>query len=145
LRTVPKQASARHNWQLIAGVIALGQKQQLSLADVMVLEPELLLLDEPTAFLSTGHCRDLRACLDRIHAGGTTIVVATHDLDFLHGWADWLLGMDRGQLVMQGPPLEVFSRRERLEAMNLGIPASLEVLQRERARAQQLAWRSRGL
>lgn len=125
LRTVPKQASARHNWQLIAGVIALGQKQQLSLADVMVLEPELLLLDEPTAFLSPGHCRDLRACLDRIHAGGTTIVVATHDLDFLHGWADWLLVMDRGQLVMQGPPLEV--------------------LQRERARVQQLAWGSRGL
>ena len=106
-------------------MIALGQKQQLSLADVMVLEPELLLLDEPTAFLSPGHCRDLRACLDRIHAGGTTIVVATHDLDFLHGWADWLLVMDRGQLVMQGPPLEV--------------------LQRERALVQQLAWRSRGL
>jgi cobalt/nickel transport system ATP-binding protein len=109
-------------------MLSLGQKKQLSLADVMVLEPELLLLDEPTAFLSPGHCRDLRARLERIHAAGTTIVVATHDLDFLHGWADWLLVMDRGQLVMQGPPLEVFSQRERLEALNLGIPASLERL-----------------
>jgi cobalt/nickel transport system ATP-binding protein len=119
-------------------MLSLGQKKQLSLADVMVLEPELLLLDEPTAFLSPGHCRDLRARLDRIHAGGTTIVVATHDLNFLHGWADWLLVMDRGQLVMQGPPLEVFRQRERLEALNLGIPPTLELQQCERARAQQL-------
>lgn len=121
-------------------MLSLGQKKQLSLADVMVLEPELLLLDEPTAFLSPGHCRDLRTRLDRIHAAGTTIVVASHDLEFLHGWADWLLVMDGGQLVMQGPPLEVFSQRERLEAMNLGIPPTLELLQRERARVQQLAF-----
>lgn len=121
-------------------MLSLGQKKQLSLADVIVLEPELLLLDEPTAFLSPGHRRDLRARLDRIHADGTTIVVASHDLDFLHPWADWLLVMDRGQLVMQGPPLEVFSQRQRLEALNLGIPASLELLQRERDHAQQLAF-----
>jgi cobalt/nickel transport system ATP-binding protein len=118
-------------------MLSLGHKKQLSLADVMVLEPELLLLDEPTAFLSPGHCRELRARLDRIHAGGTTIVVATHDLEFLHGWADWLLVMDQGQLVMQGPPLEVFSQQERLEALNLGIPPTLELLQRERGHVQQ--------
>jgi cobalt/nickel transport system ATP-binding protein len=110
-------------------MLSLGQKKLLSLADVMVLEPELLLLDEPTAFLSPGHCRDLRARLDRIHAAGTTIVVATHDLDFLHGWADWLLVMDRGQLVLEGPPPEVFSQGELLEALNLGLPPTLALLQ----------------
>ncbi len=111
-------------------MLSLGQKKQLSLADVMVLEPELLLLDEPTAYLSPGHCRDLRARLDHIHAGGTTIVVATHDLEFLQGWADWLLVMDRGQLVLEGPPSEVFRQRRRLEELNLGIPPTLELLQR---------------
>jgi cobalt/nickel transport system ATP-binding protein len=113
-------------------MLSLGQKKQLSLADVMVLEPELLLLDEPTAFLSPGHCRDLRARLNQIHAAGTTIMVATHDLEFLHGWADWLLVLDRGQLVLEGPPAAVFSQRQRLEALNLGIPPSLELLARWR-------------
>lgn len=113
-------------------MLSLGQKKQLSLADVMVLEPELLLLDEPTAFLSPGHCRDLRARLDHIHAAGTTIVVASHDLEFLHGWADWLLVMDSGTLVLEGPPAEVFGQRQRLEALNLGIPPTLALLQRWR-------------
>jgi cobalt/nickel transport system ATP-binding protein len=111
-------------------MLSLGQKKQLSLADVMVLEPELLLLDEPTAYLSPGHCRDLRARLDAIHAAGTTIMVATHDLEFLQGWADWLLVMDQGQLVLEGPPLEVFRQRQRLEELNLGIPPTLALLQR---------------
>jgi cobalt/nickel transport system ATP-binding protein len=124
-------------------MLSLGQKKQLSLADVMVLEPELLLLDEPTAFLSPGHCRDLRARLDRIHGGGTTIVVASHDLEFLNSWADWLLVMDRGRLVLQGTPPEVFRQRECLEAMNLGIPPTLELLQRDRDAAQQLAGKAK--
>ncbi|MCP9825570.1 energy-coupling factor ABC transporter ATP-binding protein [Synechococcus sp. EJ6-Ellesmere] len=108
--------------------LSLGQKKQLSLADVMVLEPELLLLDEPTAYLSPGHCRDLRRQLQGIHAAGTTIVVATHDLEFLQSWANWLLVMDRGQLVMQGPPTELFRQQLRLEELNLGIPPTLELL-----------------
>jgi cobalt/nickel transport system ATP-binding protein len=112
-------------------MLSLGQKKLLSLADVMVLEPELLLLDEPTAFLSPGHCRDLRARLEQIHAAGTTIVVATHDLEFLQGWADWLLVMDRGQLVLEGPPAEVFSQRQRLEDLNLGIPPTLALLEQQ--------------
>jgi cobalt/nickel transport system ATP-binding protein len=117
-------------------MLSLGQKKQLSLADVMVLEPELLLLDEPTAFLSPGHCRDLRARLEQIHSAGTTIVVASHDLEFLQGWADWLVVMDGGQLVLQGPPAEVFSQRQRLEELNLGIPPTLELLAQWRHLAQ---------
>ena len=116
-------------------MLSLGQKKLLSLADVMVLEPELLLLDEPTAFLSPGHCRDLRARLEQIHAAGTTVVVATHDLEFLQGWADWLLVMEQGTLVLEGPPAEVFAHRQRLEELNLGIPPTLELL----ARWRQLA------
>jgi len=108
--------------------LSLGQKKQLSLADVMVLEPELLLMDEPTAYLSPGHCIDLRQRLNRIHAAGTSVIVSTHDLEFLNGWADWLFVMDRGQLVMEGPPADVFTQQQQLEELNLGIPPTLELL-----------------
>lgn len=107
-------------------MLSMGQKKALSLADVMVLEPALLLLDEPTAYLSPGHGRELLRQLRRIHAKGTTILVASHDMEFLHGWADWLFVIERGKLVLEGTPAEIFSRRQQLEAMNLGVPASLD-------------------
>lgn len=107
-------------------MLSMGQKKTLSLADVMVLEPELLLLDEPTAYLSPGHCRALLHQLQRIHASGTTILVASHDMEFLNGWADWLFVIERGRLALEGSPADVFARRDQLEALNLGIPPSLD-------------------
>ncbi|NQV11521.1 MAG: ABC transporter ATP-binding protein [Cyanobacteria bacterium] len=117
--------------------LSLGEKKQLSLADVMVLDPELLLLDEPTAYLSPGHCRELLTQLKRIHEAGTAIVVASHDLDFLDDWADWLFVMERGALVLEGPPAQVFKQRQQLEALNLGIPPRLALLDRWRELAQR--------
>ena len=121
-------------------MLSLGQKKQLSLADVMVLEPELLLLDEPTAFLSPGHCRDLRARLDHIHAAGTTIVVATHDLESLHGWADWLLVMDAGTLVLEGipPTLALLQRWRWLADAGVHPLTALEGLEQGPQPADQL-------
>lgn len=107
-------------------MLSMGQKKNLSLADVMVLEPELLLLDEPTAYLSPGHGRALLRQLQRIHAAGTTILVASHDMEFLNRWADWLFVIERGRLVLEGSPADVFAQRQRLEALNLGIPPSLD-------------------
>jgi cobalt/nickel transport system ATP-binding protein len=54
----------------------------------MVLQPTLLLLDEPTAYLDPRHTRNLIATLKQIQVAGTTILMATHDLDFVYRWAD---------------------------------------------------------
>ncbi len=107
-------------------MLSMGQKKSLSLADVMVLEPELLLLDEPTAYLSPGHGRALLQQLQRIHASGTTILVASHDMEFLNSWADWLFVIEGGRLVLEGTPADIFARRDQLEALNLGVPPSLD-------------------
>jgi cobalt/nickel transport system ATP-binding protein len=70
--------------------LSLGQKKRVSIADVMVLKPELLLLDEPTAYLDRLHTRNLMTTLKKIHSYGTTILMATHDLDLVYRWADWI-------------------------------------------------------
>lgn len=57
----------------------------------MVLQPELLLMDEPTAYLDPCQTRTLFQLLAHIHATGTTTVIATHDLDFVYAWADWVI------------------------------------------------------
>ncbi|MDX2099941.1 MAG: ABC transporter ATP-binding protein [Leptolyngbyaceae cyanobacterium bins.59] len=108
--------------------LSLGQKKRVSLADVMVLQPELLLLDEPTAYLDPLHTRQLMATLRQIQAMGTTIVMATHDLNLAYRWADWIFILDRGQLVLEGTPQTVFTQRETLERLQLGIPLILDIL-----------------
>ncbi|PMB42322.1 cobalt ABC transporter ATP-binding protein [Fischerella thermalis CCMEE 5330] len=108
--------------------LSLGQKKRVSIADVMVLKPELLLLDEPTAYLDRLHTRKLMTTLQDIHATGTTIVMATHDLDLVYRWADWMFVMDRGRLVLEGEPKDVFSQRDTLEELQLGVPLICEML-----------------
>lgn len=108
--------------------LSLGQKKRVSLADVMVLQPELLLLDEPTAYLDQLQTRDLMTKLRQIQATGTTIVMATHDLDLAYCWADWIFILNQGQLVLEGTPQDVFAQRDALEQLHLGVPLVFDVL-----------------
>ncbi|MEG3840940.1 ABC transporter ATP-binding protein [Microcoleus sp. herbarium14] len=113
--------------------LSLGQKKRVSIADIMVLKPKLLLLDEPTAYLDPRHTRQLIGLLQQIHSAGTTILLASHDLDFIYRWADWIFVMDRGQLILEGTPETVFAGREVLEQLQLGVPLAIELMEQMRA------------
>ncbi|MBW4633167.1 MAG: energy-coupling factor ABC transporter ATP-binding protein [Iphinoe sp. HA4291-MV1] len=108
--------------------LSLGQKKRVSIADVMVLQPELLMLDEPTAYLDVKHTRNLMATLKKIHRDGTTLLMATHDLDLVYRWADWIFVINQGQLLLEGKPQDVFMQRELLEELELGVPLTYEIL-----------------
>lgn len=107
--------------------LSLGQKRRVALAGVMALKPELLLLDEPTAYLDSLQTRNLLLELERIDAAGTTVVIATHDLDFAYQWADWVFILHQGQRVMEGEAQEVFMQREILQELEIGVPLLWEV------------------
>jgi cobalt/nickel transport system ATP-binding protein len=96
---------------------------------VLVLEPELLLLDEPTAYLDRQSELQLVEQLDRAHALGITVAMATHDMNLAYSWADWILVMDRGQCVMEGSPAEVFAQEQRIRSLGLDLPILYEVWQ----------------
>ncbi len=108
--------------------LSLGQKKRVAIADVMVMRPQLLLLDEPTAYLDPRQTRNLLRLLEGIQSQGTTVFIATHDLDFVYRWADWLMVMDQGQLVLEGTPQAVFAQRQLLAELELGLPTILELL-----------------
>lgn len=108
--------------------LSLGQKKRVAIADVMVMRPQLLLLDEPTAYLDPRQTRNLLRLLEDIQSTGTTVFIATHDLDFVYRWADWLLVIDQGQLVLEGTPQSVFAQRQIMEELELGMPTVLELL-----------------
>lgn len=108
--------------------LSLGQKKRVSIADVMVLRPKLLLLDEPTAYLDIKHTRQLIKTLEKIHQDGTTLLMSTHDLDLVYRWADWIFVMDKGQLIFEGEPNDVFAQGQLLEQLDLGLPLIYQLL-----------------
>lgn len=107
--------------------LSLGQKRRVALAGVMALQPELLLLDEPTAYLDSLQTRNLLQELDRIHTEGTTIVMATHDLNLAYSWADWVMVLHEGRLALSDRTDVVFNNAALLEQLQLGIPTLLEI------------------
>lgn len=108
--------------------LSLGQKKQIALAGVMILRPELLLLDEPTAYLDPLHTKLLLKELETIYQEeGTTMLMATHDIDLAYEWADWIFIMHKGRLLLEGPPEYVFARRDVMEEIGLGIPLLFDV------------------
>jgi cobalt/nickel transport system ATP-binding protein len=107
--------------------LSLGQKKRVSLANIMVMEPELLLLDEPTAYLDPLQTSNLLTLLKQIEAKGTTIVLATHDLNFVYTWADWILVMDNGNLLLEGTPETIFAETELLQQAGLRVPLAVEL------------------
>lgn len=109
--------------------LSLGQKKRVSLAGVMVLEPELLLLDEPTAYLDRVSEKQLLAELNRIHQLGTTILMATNDMNVAYEWADWVIVMDQGKCVMEGTPFDVFARGKEIGEIGLEIPYLYQIWQ----------------
>jgi cobalt/nickel transport system ATP-binding protein len=102
--------------------LSLGQKKRVSIAGVMALQPELLLLDEPTAYLDPVQTRNLLTELESIAKLGTTLLIATHDLDFVYQWADWVLVMEQGRLIAEGETLDVFDRLQFMPDFQLGMP-----------------------
>jgi len=105
--------------------LSLGQKRRVALAGVMALAPELLLLDEPTTYLDYPQTQTLFQHLARIHAQGTTLVMATHDLDLAYAWADWVILLEAGEVVCAEQADRFWANRELLAAYPLGRPTLL--------------------
>lgn len=102
--------------------LSLGQKKRTALAGVMAMEPELILLDEPTSYLDPLSEAQLLAGLHTIHEAGTTIVMATHDMNLAYCWADWVIVLEQGSCRAAGTPQEIFAGREALQAVGLELP-----------------------
>ena len=106
-----------------------GEKRRVAIAGVLAMEPQVLILDEPTAGLDPKGHKDILDMVCRIHRErGLTILLVSHNMDDAARLADRILVLDKGHLAMDGTPKEVFSRREELHAIGLSAPSSSELL-----------------
>lgn len=112
-----------------------GQKRRVAIAGVLAMKPEILILDEPTAGLDPSAHRDVLALIRRIHGQeNMTILLVSHNMGDIAELADRVLVMNRGRLVMNGTPAEVFARGKQLREMGLGQPPATEFMERLKER-----------
>ncbi|MGN1249118.1 MAG: energy-coupling factor transporter ATPase [Candidatus Spyradocola sp.] len=100
-----------------------GQKRRVAIAGVLAMEPDILILDEPTAGLDPYGRDYILSLVENWHKLGRTILMVSHSMDDVARFADRIFVMNHGKLEMQGTPDEVFAQEERLRAMGLDVPA----------------------
>ena len=106
-----------------------GQKRRVAIAGVIAMRPEVLILDEPAAGLDPAAHREMLGMIRRFHEErGTTIILVSHNMDDVAEYCEEVLVLDRGRLLCSGTPQEVFSCREKLEAVGLGLPSGSELI-----------------
>lgn len=100
-----------------------GQKRRAAIAGVLAMEPEVLILDEPTAGLDPRGRDEILDQIDRLHRErNMTIILVSHSMEDVARYADRLVVMNHGQKVFDGPPKEVFRHYRELESMGLAAP-----------------------
>lgn len=99
-----------------------GQMRRVAIAGILAMEPEILVLDEPTAGLDPAGRKELMEIFNDLHKDGMTIVLVTHLMDDVANFADTVYVLEKGRLVKSGQPKEIFQEIEFMEKIQLGVP-----------------------
>ena len=104
-----------------------GEKKRVSIADIVAMQPEVMIFDEPTASLDPLNAMMLEDVLLKLGGEKKTVLISTHDVDFTYRWAERVLVFCSGKIIADGTPLEIFRNLEILKQANLKQPIMLEV------------------
>lgn len=108
--------------------LSLGQKKRVAIAGVLAMNPEFIILDEPTAGLDGYYSKKVINLLNKIHSKGTTIVLSTHDINLAYEWADEIIILHDGKVIGNGTWEEIFSKGgDLLQLAHLDKPFILEM------------------
>lgn len=124
LKTVGMEQFARHAPHMLSG----GQKQRIAIAGVLAMEPNVLVMDEPTAMLDPRGRKEVMSTVRQLNKDhGITVVLITHHMDEA-ALADRIVVINEGQVVLDGTPKQVFQNRHSLEQIGLAVPQTVEIL-----------------
>lgn len=124
LKAVNMSAFVKHAPHMLSG----GQKQRIAIAGVLAMEPQIIILDEPTAMLDPGgRCEIMETLIKLNREREITVLLITHYMDEA-ALADRVLVMDNGEIKMSGTPSEIFVQVERLRSLGLDTPQTTELV-----------------
>jgi cobalt/nickel transport system ATP-binding protein len=106
-----------------------GQKKRVSIADILVMDPDIIILDEPAAALDPKHARVIDHIIDELGRRGITVILSTHDINRALIWADRVVLLDDGIVICDGTPEEIFKNEDALARTNLEKPTVLKLFE----------------
>ncbi|AKB54939.1 ABC transporter ATP-binding protein [Methanosarcina sp. A14] len=107
--------------------LSRGQRQRLAVASILALEPDLLVLDEPTTGQDRGHIAKFLDKIKELNKLGKTVILITHDMELVAEYAERVVVMKQGRILLDGPTANVFSNTEKLNEAGI-IPPLLSRL-----------------
>ena len=105
--------------------LSFGQKQKLCLAVVLAVETDYIILDEPTSMLDYNSSLNLYTLLVKLQKKGKTIVIIEHDTDFLYSFANQIIVLNQGSVVLEGKTQDVFQEKKTLQQLGIKIPRKI--------------------
>lgn len=105
------------NWPISA--LSFGQKKRVTIASILVLKPEIIILDEPTAGQDYKTYTDIMNFLDSLQKQGHTIVMITHDMQLMLEYSDRCLVVVEGKIIADDNPVTILNQKDLLESTNL--------------------------
>ncbi len=105
-----------------------GQKRRVAIAGVLAMEPEVLILDEPTAGLDPEGCESILSQIRQYHrARNNTILLVSHSMEEIARNVERIVVLDKAHIVMDGAPGEIFARARELTEIGLGVPEATRI------------------
>ena len=121
-----------------AHALSGGQKKQVAIADILVMHPEIMILDEPASALDAAHTKKVHELIRGLTEQGITVLMSLHDIDYAWAWADEIVLMHEGKVMKQGTPREVCEDEEALKKAGLARPGVLRIYEKLKGRGMLL-------
>lgn len=103
-----------------------GQKQRVAIAGILAMEPDYVILDEPTAMLDPSGRKEVIDTLLKLKNEGKGVILITHNMEEA-ALSEELIVMEEGNIILQGKPLDVFSNVEKIKNIGLDVPVATEI------------------
>ncbi|NIQ07119.1 MAG: ATP-binding cassette domain-containing protein [Candidatus Korarchaeota archaeon] len=107
-----------------------ANRQRVAVGSIITLNPDIIVLDEPTTGLTPGETKQIMQLASEMHNHGKTIIVISHDLWIIAEYCDRVVALKDGEILMDGPPTNVFSQKEILRTTNLQPPQIAQFTQK---------------
>ena len=99
-----------------------GQKRRIAIAGILVMEPDILVLDEPTAGLDPQGAKEMMELFKALNDQGKTVIIVTHDMNQVLNYCDHAVVMNKGEIIKTGTVDEIFKDPEYLETLSIDLP-----------------------
>lgn len=109
-----------------------GEKRKVAIAGILAINPDVIIFDEPTVGFDPASAKELMRAIVELHRLGKTIIVISHDMDLVNEYAKKVFMLEKGKLIFEGTPAELFSNYEQYECLDIPSVIKLALLLKEK-------------